>query len=224
MSIDPVDAADPTLSEHPLPTSALPAGDLAQIRADALTVVRGGRTLFTDLSVTVSARSRLAIVGENGRGKTTLLHLLAGAGGVDHAPDHGTVRRVGTVALTRQAMRIGAEETVGTLVDEALSSSRAAIAALDRATVALTQGVPGSDDAYADALDAATRLDAWTRTAGSTSHWRPSTRAPTATGGWPRCRSASATASVSPACWGGATTSGSSTSRPTTLTPTVSTT
>ena len=161
MTHDPVGPADPTLSEHPLPTSALPAGDLAQVRAEALTVVRGGRTLFTDLSMTVSARSRLAIVGENGRGKTTLLHLLAGAGGVDHAPDHGTVRRVGTVALTRQAMRIGAEETVGTLVDEALASSRAAVAALDRATASLTRGAPGSDDAYADALDAATRLDAW---------------------------------------------------------------
>ncbi|MFJ9668063.1 ATP-binding cassette domain-containing protein [Streptomyces sp. NPDC101219] len=30
------------------------------------------------MSVTVSARSRIAVVGENGRGKTTLLHVLAG--------------------------------------------------------------------------------------------------------------------------------------------------
>ncbi|GAA1745521.1 ABC-F family ATP-binding cassette domain-containing protein [Aeromicrobium alkaliterrae] len=154
--VDPIGTSDAT--SH---TDHLPAGDLAQIRAESLTVVRGARTLFTDLSLTVDARSRLALVGENGRGKTTLLHLLAGVGGEEDTPDHGTVHRVGTAALTRQAMRVGATETVGTLVDEAVGASRAAIAALDRATEALTAGSPGADDAYATALDAATRLDAW---------------------------------------------------------------
>ena len=161
MSFDPVGPADHDLFDHRPSAATLPAGELAQIRADALTVVRGGRTLFTDVSLTVGARSRLALVGENGRGKTTLLHLLAGTAGSDDAPDHGSVHRVGTVALTRQAMRIGSSETVGDLVDEALGASRSAVAALERATQALSHGEEGSDDAYAQALDAATRLDAW---------------------------------------------------------------
>ncbi|WP_229052836.1 ATP-binding cassette domain-containing protein [Aeromicrobium sp. Leaf350] len=161
MSIDPVGLSDHDsvgLSDH---LHHLPAGDLAQIRAESLTVVRGARTLFTDLSVTVSARSRLALVGENGRGKTTLLHLLAGTTGPDDVPERGSVHRIGTVALTRQSMDVGSCETVGALVDEALESSRAALRALDAATHALSEGLTGADEAYASALDAATRLDAW---------------------------------------------------------------
>src|SRR5690554_3184209 len=96
----------------------LPVGALAQIRAQNLSMTLGGRQLFTDVSVTITSRSRLAIVGENGRGKTTLLHLLSS----DLAPDSGHVNRVGTWSLSRQAMTAHAGETVGDLIIEALKS------------------------------------------------------------------------------------------------------
>ncbi|MEJ8281616.1 ABC-F family ATP-binding cassette domain-containing protein [Pseudonocardia spirodelae] len=122
-----------------------------------MSVTRGARPVLTDVSLTVAARSRLAIVGENGRGKTTLLHVLAGV----LTPDLGTVTRVGTVALLRQDLPAGDGETVGTLTGRAVAASHAALAGLDAATAALVTGEPGADDRYAAALDAATRLDAW---------------------------------------------------------------
>ncbi|MEU7676609.1 ABC-F family ATP-binding cassette domain-containing protein [Micromonospora taraxaci] len=99
----------------------------------------------------------MAVVGENGRGKTTLLHVLAGL----ITPDDGTVQRAGTIGLARQELSAREGETVGTLTSEALAASLAALAALDEATLALAEGGPNADDRYAAALDAATRLDAW---------------------------------------------------------------
>lgn len=140
-------------------TMSLPitAGGVAHVRANGVTVVRGSRRVLNDVSVTVSARSRVAVVGENGRGKTTLLHVLAGL----ISPDEGTVHRVGTIGLARQELTARAGETVGTLTSEALAASLAAVAALDEASLAVAAGAPGAEDRYAAALDAATRLDAW---------------------------------------------------------------
>ncbi|MFI6240051.1 ATP-binding cassette domain-containing protein [Micromonospora sp. NPDC050795] len=129
----------------------------AHVRATDVTVTRGSRRVLTDVSVTVSARSRVAVVGENGRGKTTLLHVLAGL----ITPDGGTVRRAGTIGLARQELSARDGETVGTLTSEALAASLTALAALDQATLALAAGAPSAEDRYACALDAATRLDAW---------------------------------------------------------------
>ncbi|WP_258378323.1 ATP-binding cassette domain-containing protein, partial [Micromonospora endophytica] len=113
----------------------LPAGHRAHVRADGVRVVLGGRVVLSDVSVTVSARSRLAIVGENGRGKTTLLHVLAGVTG----PDQGTVARAGTIGLAGQALAARHGETVGTLVEAATWESRRAVRALDDAAAALTE-------------------------------------------------------------------------------------
>ncbi|MEV0326754.1 ATP-binding cassette domain-containing protein [Micromonospora echinospora] len=138
-------------------TLSLDAGGSAHLRAVGVTVVRGSRRVLNDVSVTVSARSRVAVVGENGRGKTTLLHVLAGL----VRPDEGTVHRAGTLGLARQELTVRAGQTVGTLISEALAASLAALAALDEAVDAVAAGDPGADDRYAAALDAATRLDAW---------------------------------------------------------------
>ncbi|MGY0069566.1 ABC-F family ATP-binding cassette domain-containing protein [Streptomyces sp. QTS137] len=134
------------------------AGGSAHLRAEGVTLTRGSRRVLNDVTVTVSARSRVAVVGENGRGKTTLLHVLAGL----LSPDEGTVHRAGTVGLARQELSARDGETVGTLTSEALAPSLAALRALDGAALAMAEGDdPAADDRYAAALDAATRLDAW---------------------------------------------------------------
>nr|WP_201301125.1 ABC-F family ATP-binding cassette domain-containing protein [Citricoccus sp. K5] len=137
--------------------TALPAGAAAHLRADGLCVVRGGREILRDASVTVSVRSRLAIVGENGRGKSTLLHALAGT----LRPDAGSVTRVGTLGVAEQTLDAGPGQTVGSLVGEAIGASQRALTALDAAAEALARGSTGADDDYAAALETATVLDAW---------------------------------------------------------------
>ncbi|MFD1373664.1 ABC-F family ATP-binding cassette domain-containing protein [Actinoplanes sichuanensis] len=109
------------------------------------------------MSVTVSAGNRLAVVGENGRGKTTLLHVLAGL----IAPDAGQVHRAGTIGLAAQALQAGVGDTVGSLTSAALLESRTALNDLEVAAGDLVAGRTGADDRYAAALEAAGRLDAW---------------------------------------------------------------
>ena len=139
------------------PPDGVPAGLAAHIRAEGVRVTLGERTVLAGVDVTVSAGSRLAVVGENGRGKTTLLHVLAGT----RTPDAGTVTRAGTLALVGQALAAGDGRTVGDLVTAAIAPAAAALAALDAAAAALATGDDGADEAYAAALDAATTLDAW---------------------------------------------------------------
>ncbi len=49
-----------------------------QLSADSLSCVRGGRTIFSGLSFSVSSGEALAVVGRNGAGKSSLLRLIAG--------------------------------------------------------------------------------------------------------------------------------------------------
>ncbi|MCB5169058.1 ATP-binding cassette domain-containing protein [Streptomyces bambusae] len=139
-----------------MPLSAAADGR-AHLRADGITVTRGSRRVLDEVSVTVAAGTRTAVVGENGRGKTTLLHVLAGL----ITPDTGTVHRAGTVGLARQELSARDGETVGTLTAEALAASLAALTALDAAARAMAAGEPTAGERYAAALDTATRLDAW---------------------------------------------------------------
>jgi macrolide transport system ATP-binding/permease protein len=144
----------------PIPeTMSSPAGQGgdAHVRATGVTVTRGSRRVLIEVSITVSQRSRVAVVGENGRGKTTLLLVLAGL----LPPDAGTVHRAGTIGLARQELSVRDGDTVGTLTREALAPSLQALEALDEAVLAMTDGDPAANERYAAALDAATRLDAW---------------------------------------------------------------
>jgi macrolide transport system ATP-binding/permease protein len=141
----------------PSSPAVLPVGATAHVRADGVGITRGTRRVLHDVTITVSHRSRLAIVGENGRGKTTLLHVLAGV----LVPDEGQVTRAGTIGVARQELTAAPDATVGTLTTNALRASVTALAALDEASAELVEGTDGADDRYAAALDAATRLDAW---------------------------------------------------------------
>ncbi|MGO2153173.1 MAG: ABC-F family ATP-binding cassette domain-containing protein [Brevibacterium aurantiacum] len=139
------------------PELDLPAGSSAHIRAENIHIMRGDREILTGLYLTVSAGSRLAVVGENGSGKTTLLHVLAGT----LPPDQGELRRSGTVTLLEQALDADDNRTVGDLINESLRQEKAALAALDAASEAMARDEPGADEAFTQALDLATRLDAW---------------------------------------------------------------
>ena len=135
----------------------LSARHRAQLIASDVSVTRGATPVLSHVDLTVTATSRVAIVGENGRGKSTLLHVLSGA----LTPDSGVVQRLGTLGIAEQEMPTGGNRTVGQAVAEAIAQPLAAVAALDSAAVSLAAGVPGAEERYAAALEHAEVLDAW---------------------------------------------------------------
>lgn len=139
------------------PNTHLPAGAHAHIRLTDVSVTLGTRPVLSGVNLTLSTGTALAVVGENGRGKTTLLEVLSGT----QTPDAGTVSRQGTVGVIQQHLDTSAGRTVGDAVAEEIADSLHALQALDDATTAMVEGKPGAEDAYAVALDRATVLDAW---------------------------------------------------------------
>ncbi|GAA2840743.1 macrolide transport system ATP-binding/permease protein [Leucobacter komagatae] len=150
------------------PTTSISARHRAQLTVSGVTVLRGPQRVLNDVDLVVTPISRIGIVGENGRGKTTLLHTLEGS----IQPDEGTVHRIGTLAIAEQEMEADAGSTVGDAVARAIARPLAALAALDTAAAALAGGVPAgggsasadsaaAESAYAEALETAQALDAW---------------------------------------------------------------
>jgi macrolide transport system ATP-binding/permease protein len=129
----------------------------SQLVVSDVCVERGGRPVLIDVSFSVSAGTRIGIVGENGRGKSTLLQVLSG----ELRADAGEVRRIGSLGVAHQEMTVDSGRTVSDVIDIELADIRAAIERFDRATHALADNRAGADAAYAAALDDATALDAW---------------------------------------------------------------
>ncbi|MFI1911977.1 ABC-F family ATP-binding cassette domain-containing protein [Nocardia sp. NPDC020380] len=134
-----------------------PARARAQLTCSDIRVQRGDRAVLTGVDMRVTPNSRWGIVGENGRGKSTLLHVLAG----ELTPDAGSVQRIGTLALATQEMPGHDDRTIGDVIDEQLAATRAALHRLDEATLALAAEQPGADEEYSAALDLVQLLDGW---------------------------------------------------------------
>ena len=123
----------------------------ATVTATRLSFDRGPRPILRDISLVVSATTRLGVVGPNGVGKSTLLRLLAGL----ERPTAGAVRRDppgATVGYLAQEHTRRPGETVG-----ALLARRTGVASAESELVAsaeaLGRGDPGSADRYAAALE-----------------------------------------------------------------------
>ena len=60
------------------PTNRHPARHRAQLITSDVSLMRGATPVLHHVDLTLTSSSRVAIVGENGRGKSTLLQVLAG--------------------------------------------------------------------------------------------------------------------------------------------------
>src|SRR6476469_7776626 len=92
----------------------------------------GGAELLRDVSFTVGNGERVALVGANGVGKTTLLRLVAG----DDAPTSGTIAVDGRLGVMRQLVG-DVDDTVRDLF-VALAPERLRLAAARLATTEAT--------------------------------------------------------------------------------------
>ncbi|MBF5082116.1 ABC-F family ATP-binding cassette domain-containing protein [Quadrisphaera sp. INWT6] len=123
----------------------------ATLLARGLAAGHAERTLFSGLDLVVAPGDVVGLVGANGAGKSTLLRVLAGVG--DAAE--------GSVALSPPDAVVGwlpqeVERRAGETVAEHLARRTgvaAADAALEEATAALSEGLPGAEDAYSTAFD-----------------------------------------------------------------------
>ncbi|MGB2983795.1 MAG: ABC-F family ATP-binding cassette domain-containing protein [Candidatus Bipolaricaulia bacterium] len=80
------------------------------LQVDRLTKAFGTDVLFEPFSAQIARGDRIALIGDNGVGKTTLLHLLCAV----ESPTDGDVRRIGEVRLARlpQLARLQASGTL----------------------------------------------------------------------------------------------------------------
>ena len=134
-----------------------PAHSRAHLSLTNVSLAFATKQVLNQVDLTVSATSRIGIVGENGRGKTTLLHILAGR----LESDAGTVTRHGTIGVAEQEMSITAGRTVADAVAETIASSIEALAELDAAATAMAAGDKDATERFAVALERAETLEAW---------------------------------------------------------------
>ena len=129
----------------------------AHLSLRGIDVTFGATRVLHQVDLTVTPSSRIAIVGENGRGKTTLLHVLAGR----LLPDTGTVTRHGSIGAAEQDMPIDDDLTVEETIAETIAPAVAALAELEAAAEALAGEEPDASERFAVALERAEALDAW---------------------------------------------------------------
>ena len=140
----------PAHRADPVPAATLVARSLGHDR--------GGRTILSDVSLTVGPRACVGVTGPNGVGKTTLLRLLAG---ID-VPDSGSVTLdppTATVGYLAQEHERWPGETVRQLLTRR-TGARDAEDELAAAAAGLVEGTRAAEARYETALERFTALGA----------------------------------------------------------------
>jgi ATP-binding cassette, subfamily F, member 3 len=128
------------------------------LTGSGLSKAHGQRVLFSDVTVTLSPGRRVALVGGNGTGKTTLLEILSG----EQRPDSGTVTRPSSLT-TAYLPQDRTEAPDGSALDEALRGAGTIVDLAHRIdelhhAVAATTG-PEHDRALRELGDAQTAFE-----------------------------------------------------------------
>ena len=110
------------------------------LTATALTKTHGARHLFRDVSIQLSAGRRVALVGGNGVGKTTLIEILLGI----QDPDLGAVHRPTNLSVGYLPQEL-TDELNGTALEVTLQGA-AQIVALGERLIELQERLTGTDD------------------------------------------------------------------------------
>ena len=124
------------------------------VRLDSVSLAFGARKLLRHAELSIEPGERVCLVGRNGAGKTSLLHLVKG----ELEPDEGEVRRQGDLCISELAQVLPADEQgrVGEFVSVGLADIIAltrqyreqAEATLDKRGLAALQDLHGHIDAH----------------------------------------------------------------------------
>lgn len=138
------------------------------ISVEGLTVEFGGFTLFDDVSFVVNKKDRIALVGKNGAGKSTMLKIFAGL----QSPTAGniSVPKELTIGYLPQQMQLTDTRTVREEAEQAFDQIHQLEKQLERLTLELAERTDYESESYHDLIDKVTHLTEHFQMMGGNSH------------------------------------------------------
>lgn len=126
------------------------------ISVEGLTVEFGGFTLFDDVSFVVNKKDRIALVGKNGAGKSTMLKIFAGL----QTPTSGTVSvpKETTIGYLPQQMQLTDSRTVREEAELAFGHIREMEKEIERLNLELAERTDYETESYQKLIDKVTHL------------------------------------------------------------------
>ncbi len=126
------------------------------ISVEGLRVEFGGFTLFDDVSFVVNKKDRIALVGKNGAGKSTMLKIFAGL----QMPTAGTVSvpKETTIGYLPQHMQLTDSRTVREEAELAFGHIRETEKEIDRLNTELVERTDYDSEAYRKLIERVTHL------------------------------------------------------------------
>ena len=126
------------------------------ISVEGLRVEFGGFTLFDDVSFVVNKKDRIALVGKNGAGKSTMLKIFAGL----QMPTAGTVSvpKETTIGYLPQHMQLTDSRTVREEAELAFGHIRETEKEIDRLNTELAERTDYDSEAYRKLIERVTHL------------------------------------------------------------------
>jgi len=127
------------------------------VSVEKLRVEFGGFTLFDDVSFVVNKKDRIALVGKNGAGKSTMLKIFAG----QQSPTSGTVSipKELTVGYLPQQMKLTDNHTVREEAEKAFEHIHQTEKEIDKLNLELTERTDYESDEYQKIIDRMTYLN-----------------------------------------------------------------
>ena len=126
------------------------------ISDEGLTVEFGGFTLFDEVSFVVNKKDRIALVGKNGAGKSTMLKIFAGL----QSPTSGTVSvpKETTIGYLPQQMKLADTQTVREEAEHAFEHIREMEKEIDRLNLQLAERTDYETESYQKLIDRVSHL------------------------------------------------------------------
>ena len=126
------------------------------ISVEGLTVEFGGFSLFDDVSFVVNKKDRIALVGKNGAGKSTMLKIFAGL----QSPTSGNVSipKELTIGYLPQQMQLTDTRTVRQEAEQAFDQIHQLEKQLEKLTLELAERTDYETESYHNLIDKVTHL------------------------------------------------------------------
>jgi len=127
------------------------------VSIEQLSVEFGVKPLFTDVNFVINRHDRIALVGKNGAGKSTMLKIIAGL----QSPSHGRVSKPKelTIGYLPQVMILSDTMTVRQETEKAFASTIALEQRLAEMNSVLQSRTDYESQSYADLIEAMTELN-----------------------------------------------------------------